>query len=142
MADTHKTRGQDVHQEAADKFTCLQCHQLLPVIPVVFVPELYLVVLDVNDALIADRDTMCITRQVPYNGVCLVQAVSAIDYPLFLHQGIEHCVYFTGFCDAMELTVVRTAPQGCDQIASVVARQGFYREQVVTFRRMPLLVVA
>lgn len=71
-----------MHQEATDKFFRLQRHELVPVIPVVFVVEPDLVVLDVDNALVADRDAMGVSSQIADNAVCLCQAIATVYHPL------------------------------------------------------------
>ena len=85
MSDSHKPFGQDMHQESADKFTIMQWHDLLPVIPIVFVAESNLILLDVDKSLIADRDSVRVSGEITDDTICAVQAVSAIYDPVFLH---------------------------------------------------------
>ena len=74
-----------MHQEPADKLTVMQGHDLVLTIPVVFVMEPYLILVDVDNTLITDRDTMRITCEITDDAVGSVQAVFAVHPPVFLH---------------------------------------------------------
>jgi len=69
MTDAHQPFGQYVHQEPADKLAVMQGHDLVLIIPVVFVVEPNLILLDVDDTLIADRNAMRITCEVSDDAV-------------------------------------------------------------------------
>ena len=85
VPDSHKPFRQDVHQEPSDKLTVIQRHDLLPEIPIVFVAESNLILLDVDQVLIADRDSVCVSGEISDHTIGAVQAVTAIHAPVFLH---------------------------------------------------------
>ncbi len=113
-----------MHQEPADKLITMQPHDLLLIIPIVLVSEPNLILLLIDNTLIADRNTVRISRQISDDTLHAVQTVLAIHHPVFLHQLIEHTVNFTGVGDATELALICLTTQRTDQIAPEVTRYG------------------
>jgi hypothetical protein len=53
-----------MHEEAADKFLTMQLHDFGLIVPVVFVTKVHSLLFNPDDALVADGDTVTVTRQV------------------------------------------------------------------------------
>ena len=64
MPDTHKSPWQYMHQEATDKLAVMQGHDLRLIVPVIFVAKSNLILVDVDEALITNRNTMRVTREI------------------------------------------------------------------------------
>ncbi len=122
MSDAHQAFGQHVHQEPSDKLTDLQRHDLLPVIAVVFIAEPDLIVTHVDQALVADGDTMGVSGEIADDAVSSIQTVLAIHHPVFLHQGVEHLVDLIVVGDTTKLSFGGAVSQCADQTAPVMTR--------------------
>ena len=70
------------------------------------------------------------------------QVVTAVDNPVFFHQGIEGLVDFIGSGDPVKFSSGLRRLQGADHLASKDLWQGSYREQVGAFSRVPLVLLA
>ena len=120
MTDAHQAFGQYMQQETADKLAVMQRHDLGLIIPIVFIAEADSILVDVDNALIADRDTMRITREIAYDAVGAIQAVLAIHHPVFLHQLVKHDIDFARMSHSTEIVLIDGTSQCTDHITAIM----------------------
>jgi hypothetical protein len=71
VADAHKTQRQDVLSEPSGKLLVAECHRLcMAAIAVVFIGEANLLLINLHDAMIADRHFVGIAAQVFNHLLC------------------------------------------------------------------------
>jgi hypothetical protein len=72
-------------KESSDKFICLQRHGLFTVVVCIISPEERdIAVMDIKDAVIADRDPVSISAEVLKDTLGTIEGRLAIDDPLFM----------------------------------------------------------
>jgi hypothetical protein len=111
-----------MQEEPADKLTVMQRHDLLSIISIVLIVEPDFVVLNVDDALIANRYSMRVSGQIADDAVGSFLAAFAVHHPVFLHQGIKDFIDLIFVGHTTELTLGGTLAQCTDEVAPVVAR--------------------
>src|SRR5262249_45268388 len=85
VADTMETVGQDMEQEAADKFVSRQSHGfLLAVITIVLVVKLHLVTFDIEQAIIGESHAVGVATYVVENLLRSGKGCLGIDHPFAL----------------------------------------------------------
>ncbi len=106
------------------KLAVFERHGLLPIVPIVFVAKLNFIILQADNALITNRDSMGVSGKIADDAVGSVETVFAIYHPVFLHQGIEHFIDLIFVSDATEFPLACTVSQCTDQVASVKSSKG------------------
>ena len=86
MPDTHQPFGQYMHQEPTDKFSTLKIHGAGPVVPIVFVPEVHLVIFDTDNSLITDCNPVRVAGQIIHDALAALQTMFTVNHPVFLDQ--------------------------------------------------------
>ena len=90
VADANECAGKNVEEVSADEFGCWDGHRLgATAILVVLVDERDVAILDRDDALVADGDSMGVARQV-FDSVQRAPARRFdVNDPVFVVQGVE-----------------------------------------------------
>ena len=85
VTDTHEAIGQDVEQEAADKFLGIEGEGLLP-IPVfaISIAQGDQAVLRVEDAVVGERDAVSVAAEVIKHGLWRTERLFRVDVPALL----------------------------------------------------------
>ena len=93
VTDAHEAIGQDVEQEAADEFVGIKDDGLFS-IPIfsISVTQGDLAVLDLEDAVIGESDTVGVAAEVIENGVRRAEGLFRVDDPILLAQGFDFLV--------------------------------------------------
>jgi hypothetical protein len=85
VTDAHEAIGEHVKQEAADKFLGFKDHRLFPIaIFAISVAQQDFSVIDLQDAVIAQSDTVRVAAEVVENGAGRAEGFFRIDDPAFL----------------------------------------------------------
>jgi len=85
MTDAHEAIGEHVKQEAADKFLGFKDHRLFPIaIFAISVAQQDFSVIDLQDAVIRESDTVRVAAEVVENGAGRAEGFFRIDDPAFL----------------------------------------------------------
>ena len=96
----HIARGQNVKQEPSDELVCLEGHGLLAVVVGIISPqEGNIAVLDGNDAVIADRDSVGISAEVLKNTHGAIEGRLAIDDPPLMIELFPEGLEGSGFLE-------------------------------------------
>jgi len=130
VANTLKTVGQNVEQEAANELLGLQGHRfLLVVVTIIFPAEDDLAVVDVEEAVVGKGDAMGIATQVVEDLFRAAEGCFGVDDPLgFAKRGqvLGESLRFTKSLESreeLELAAVKGDLQGSEKEASEEARQ-------------------
>jgi len=90
VAHPHQSHGQHVQQEAPDEFRGVQRQRLVLTVAVVAIAQAHRIVVQAQDACVADGDAMGVAGQIADQRRGVLQAGLGEDHPLLGHQRIEH----------------------------------------------------
>ena len=87
MANANQTLWQNVDQESAQELICRNGHDLLlAAVRVVFPAERHSIVLEGDESVVGDRDTMGIARQIVQNVLGTAEGWLGVDDPVLLEK--------------------------------------------------------
>jgi hypothetical protein len=93
VTDAHEAVGQDVEEEATDKFIGIQNDGLFSIsIFAIPIAQGDLAVLDSENAVIGESDTMGVAAEVVENGVGGTEGLFRIDVPILLASWFDFTV--------------------------------------------------
>jgi hypothetical protein len=134
----HIARGQNVKQEPSDELVCLEGHGLLAVVVGIISPqEGNIAVLDGNDAVIADRDSVGISAEVLKNTHGAIEGRLAIDDPLLMIELFPEGFEGSGFLEMAdaageyEITRFEAVFEEVKELASEQRRHDLYVNEEV-----------
>ena len=82
ISDPLEAAGQDMDEEAADELVSTQCHRFLFGVATIILPlEANLAVLDIEDAIVGDVDTVCVAADVLQDLLWSGERALGIDHP-------------------------------------------------------------
>ena len=90
-----KAVREDMHQEAADELVCIKTHDIHTIAaldPVVFPSEEYSVGISADEALVLDRDTVCVAAEIVQHLLGSAKRWFGIHHPFgFAERGQPVC---------------------------------------------------
>ena len=89
MTHAHEAIRQDVKQEAADEFVGIESHYFFS-IPVSSIPVVKtdLAVLDVENAVVGERDAVGVAAEVIEHGLWRTERLFGVNHPVLFPQGL------------------------------------------------------
>ena len=103
MADANEPLGENVDQESAQKLIGSNGHDLLLVaVRIVLPSERYSIILEGDESMVGDRDTMGIARQIVQNVLGTAEGRLGVDDPVLSEELSEKSAKTTRLCETPE----------------------------------------
>ena len=98
VTDAHEAVGQEVEQEAADKFVGLKIRRLFPIaVFAISIAQNDLAVIDSEDTIIGERHAVGVAAEIVENGLGRTERLFRIDDPIFVMGDFDVAVEGSDF---------------------------------------------